>query len=178
MEEIDDTTDPVLGERGLIGINLREEDAFSEVDFCEQWVNRQLVLGGGRVECSLPCPPTLSIAQRSAAIRGGFADEQQNSFNDTCITTNRDLRRIPNGLICCYSRRGGRLIDHAQLGAGRSLSAEAATNQTIRDEEDQAHENWCLSETANVESCGLFSSVRPVCNSSGWKDSGRHRWGK
>lgn len=178
VEEIDDTTGPVLGERGLIGINLREEDSFTEFDLCEQWVNRQLVpqLGRGRVECSLPCAPTLTIARREVEIHGGFANEQLNFFNDTCLTSESLI--ASGALICCYSRSDDRLIDHAQLGAGRSLPAEAASNRTIREEEDEAYENCCLSETANTESCDLFSSVRPVCTSSGWQNSRRRRWGK
>ena len=169
VADVDSFWDPVLDKYGEIGIIL---DDGRMITNCTKWVNQEYRTGG-RLECPLPCPPTLELFKN--VTRGTwqwrYRREKAGSY---CVFSN--AWRVYPPMKCCYDNIFGFLVDTVGAGAGRAhryhprgwwwrwLEIDTLTAYNL---EEAAYDECCSDPSS--ESCRLFYSLRPPCNSSNWK---------
>lgn len=187
-EEVDDEREPNTGNEGEIVLNLKTAVPPTSAEKCREWVNEQIDLGVRRSFCPSSCAPTLQLELLSlgsnffTSIRS-FKSGLSNNPN-YCILKRQWFRTSADE--CCYTFFGDSFsfrlsiwfrsfnsfwIDEIPLqrsSPGHWHPYHPWFNFFKYQEEESRYQECCRNFDSTQESCSLFYSIRPICNSNFW----------
>ena len=159
-----DYRDPLLEQNGLIGIVLNDGKAMLN---CSRWINQQYRSGGGgQLRCPLPCPPSFQILDE---VSFGYWQGEYQRLKHGSFCVFGTARFASEAIECCYNVFSGFLVDTPGPGAGRAHTYHPDEDREGFEEEEAAYRACCDSLQSSSESCQLFYSLRPPCQSNDWE---------
>ena len=161
VADVDGYYDSVLETFGEIGITLDNGTTSRE---CTKWVNEQ-TRERGKIECPLPCPPTYELLKDASRGYWKYRYKRVKSGSNCVFSSEWSSRYSP--FECCYKEDSGILVDTPGPGAGRTHLYHPVLFMAAYQAEEDVYRDCCSGQ--NNESCGLFYSLRPTCNSSNWQ---------